>query len=67
MTENDESSTSCKDANNKSSDHHLTKVTKAADLMKTPIEDSNTDEEEASIMNDFDYHDTINAERYEKY
>ena len=36
-------------------------------MMKSTIEDGNTEEEEASIMTDFDYHDTINAERYEKY
>ena len=35
--------------------------------MKSPIEDGNTEEKEARIMTDFDYHDTINAERYEKY
>ena len=36
-------------------------------MMKSPIEDGNTEEKEARIMTDFDYHDTINAERYEKY
>ena len=40
---------------------------KAANMMKSAIEDSNTEEEEASIMTDFDYHDTTNAERYEKH
>ena len=35
-------------------------------MMKSPIKDGNTEEEEASIMTDFDYHDTINAEMYEK-
>ena len=35
--------------------------------MKSPTEDGNTEEEKASFMTDFDYHDTINAERYEKY
>ena len=35
--------------------------------MKSPVEDGNTEEEEASIMTVFDYHDIINAERYEKY
>ena len=66
MTEN-APSTSSKEAKNKSSDHHITKKTLAANMMKSPIEDGNTEEEEASIMTDFDYHDTINAERYEKY
>ena len=60
-------STLSKEAKNKSSDHHLTKKTKEANMMKSPIEDGNTEEEEASIMTDFDYLDTINAERYEKY
>ena len=38
-------------------------------MMKSPIIDGNTEKEETSIMADFDYHDTINAERYdyEKY
>ena len=36
-------------------------------MMESPVEDGNTEEEEASIMTDFDYHDTINAEMYEKY
>ena len=36
-------------------------------MMKSPIKDGNTEEEEASIMTDLDYHDTINAEMYEKY
>ena len=44
MTEN-ESKTSSKEANNKRSDHHLTKKTKAANMMKSPIEDGNTEEE----------------------
>ena len=35
--------------------------------MKSYIEDGSTEEEEASIMTDIDYHDTINEERYEKY
>ena len=35
--------------------------------MKSPIEDGSTEEEEASIITDFDYHYAINAERYEKY
>ena len=41
-------------------------MTKAANMM-SPIEDGNTEEKEASIMTDLDYHDTINAEMYEKY
>ena len=36
-------------------------------MMKSPTEDGNTEEEKASIMTGFEYHDTINAERYEKY
>ena len=35
--------------------------------MKIPTEDGNTEQEEASSMTDFDYHDTINMEKYEKY
>ena len=66
MTEN-APSTSNKEAKNKISDHHLTKKAKAADMMKSSSEDGNTEEEEASIMTDFGYHDTVNAERYEKY
>ena len=65
MTEN--AASTSKSKKNKSSDHHLTKKTKAANMMKSPIEDSNAEEEEASIMTDFDCYDTINAERYEKY
>ena len=60
-------STSSKEAKNKNSDHHFTKRTKAANMMKSPTEDGSREEEEASIMTDFNYHDTINAERYEKY
>ena len=45
----------------------LEKKTKAANMMKSPIKDGNTEEEEASIMTDFDHHDIINAEMYEKY
>ena len=63
MTEN-APLTSSKEAKNKSSDHHLTKKTKAADMMKNAVEDGNAEEEEASLMIDFDYDDTINAERY---
>ena len=66
MTDNAQSTLS-KEAKHKSSDHHLTKKTKAANLTKSPIEDDNINEEEASIMTDFDYYDTISAERYEKY
>ena len=36
-------------------------------MMKNPTEYGNTEEEEANIMTYFDCHDTINAERYEKY
>ena len=63
-------STSSKEAKNKSSDHDLTKKTKAANMMKSPFEDRNTEEEEeeeASIMTGFDYHDTIDPEMHEKY
>ena len=34
-------------------------------MLKNLIEDGNEDEE-ASIMTDFDYHDIINAERQER-
>ena len=46
---------------NKIRDHRLTKKTKAANIMKIPTEDRNTEQEEASIMTDFDYRDTINV------
>ena len=59
-------STSSKEAKTKSATSIL-KKTKAVNMMKSPIEVRNTEEEEASIMTDFDYHDTINAEMYEKY
>ena len=36
-------------------------------MMKSPIENGNTEDKEASIMTDFDHQETINAERYEKY
>ena len=53
MTEN-APSTSSKEAKNKSIDHHLTKKTKAANVMKSPVEDGNTEEEEAGIITYFD-------------
>ena len=36
-------------------------------MLKNNGEDENTEREEEGIMHDFDYHDTINAESYEKY
>ena len=45
MTENAPSTLS-KESKNKSSDHYLTKKTKAANMMKSPIEDGNIEEEE---------------------
>ena len=52
---------------NNSSDQHSTKKTKVDDMLKNNGEDGNTEREEEGIMHDFDYHDTINAESYEKY
>ena len=36
-------------------------------MLKNNGEDKNTEREEEGIMHDFNYHDTINAENYEKY
>ena len=36
-------------------------------MPKNNGEDENTEREEEGIIHDFNYHDTINAERYEKY
>ena len=36
-------------------------------MLKNNGEDENTEREEEGIMHDFDHHDTINAESYEKY
>ena len=36
-------------------------------MLKNNGEDENTEREEEGIMHDFDHHDAINAESYEKY
>ena len=36
-------------------------------MLKNNGENENTEREEEGIMHDFDYHDTINEESYEKY
>ena len=43
------------------------KKTKVDNVLKNNGEDENTERKEEGIMQDFDYHDTINAESYEKY
>ena len=53
--------------NDNSSDQHSTKKTKEDNVLKNNGEDENTEREEEGIMHDFDHHDTINAESYEKY
>ena len=40
---------------------------KVDNVLKNNGEDESTEREEQGIMHDFDYHDTINAEIYEKY
>ena len=56
-----------KEVNDNSSDQHSTKKTKVDNVLKNNGEDENTERDEEGIMHDFDYHDTINAESYEKY
>ena len=41
--------------------------TKVDNVLKNNGEDENTERDKERIMHDFDYHDTINAESYEKY
>ena len=54
--------------NDNSNDQHSTKKTKVDNVLKKNNgEDENTEREEERIMHDFNYHDTINAESYEKY
>ena len=53
--------------NDNSSDQHSTKKTKVDNVLKSNDEDENTEREEEGVMHDFDHHDTINAESYEKY
>ena len=42
------------------------KKTKVDNVLKNNGEDENTEREEEEIMHNFHYHDTINAESYEK-
>ena len=53
--------------NDNSSDQQSTKKSKVTNVLKNNREDENTEREEEGIRHDFDYHDTINAESYEKY
>ena len=65
MLKNKASVSGKRKVNNNSSDQHSTKKTKVDNVLNS--EDENTEREEEGIMHDFDYHDTINAESYEKY
>ena len=53
--------------NENSSDQHSTKKTKVDDVRKNNSDENIEREEDGTRMHDFDYHDTINAESYEKY
>ena len=67
MQKNKVSTSGKRNVNDNSSDQHSTKKTKVDNVLKNNGEDENTEREEEGIMHDFDYHDTINAESYEKY
>ena len=68
MQKNKASTSGKRKVNDNSSDQHSTKKTKVDNVLKNNDEGENTErEEEGGIMHDFDYHDTINAESYEKY
>ena len=67
MQKNKASASGKRKVNNNSSDQHSTKKTKVDNVLKNNGEDGDTEREEEEIMHDFDYHDTINAESYEKY
>ena len=65
--ENKASTSGKRKVNDNSSDQHSTKKTKVDNVLKSNGEDENTKREEEGITHDFDYHDTMNAESYEKY
>ena len=67
MQKNKASTSGKRKVNDNSSDQHSTKMTKVGNVLKNNGEDENTDGEEEGIMHDFNYHDTIDAESYEKY
>ena len=67
MQKNKASTSGKRKVNDNSSDQHSTKKTKVDNVLKNNGEDENTEREEEGIMHDFDYHDIINAESYEKY
>ena len=67
MQKNKASTSGERKVNDNSSDQHSTKNTKVDNVLKNNGEDENTEREEKGIMDDFDYHNTINAESYEKY
>ena len=67
MQNNKASSSGKRKVNDNSSDQHSTKKTKVDNVLKNNGKDGNTEREEEGIMHEFDYHDTINAESYEKY
>ena len=72
MQKNKASTSGKTKVNDNSSDQHSTKKTKVDNVLKMKAqkengEDESTEREEEGIMHNFDYHDTINAESYEKY
>ena len=67
MQKNKASTKGKRKVNDNSSDQHSTKKTKVDNVLKNNGKDENTEREEEGIMHDFDYHDTINAESYERY
>ena len=67
MQKNKTSTSGKRKVNDNSSDQHSTKKTKVDNVLRNNGEDENTEREEEEIMHDFDFHDTINAESYEKH
>ena len=67
MQKNKASTSGKRKVNDNSSDQHSTKKTNVDNVLKNNGEDENTEREEEGIMHDFDYHDIISAESYEKY
>ena len=67
MQKNKASTSGERKVNDNSSDQHSTKKTNVDNVLKNNGEDENTEREEEGIMDDFDYHDIISAESYEKY
>ena len=67
MQKNKASTSGKRKVHDNNSDQHSTKITKVDNVPKNNGEDGNTEREEEGIMHDFDCHDTINTESYEKY